>query len=109
MSKPFTRSNQFSYSAAFSPSAELLPVNPECKIYKDDISYFQKKCIYTADEEKIVYTIVLLSNFSSYSCEGNGSSVYLINCGLQCNDTTFINCVAKNRGGGAIYINNKVN
>lgn len=55
---------------------------------------------------KHVYIYVLASNFSDYRKEEqNGGAIHLINCGIHCNDTNFIDCVSSYGAGGGIYIN----
>ena len=50
------------------------------------------------------YAFVVSFNFENYKQEeGDKSSVYLINCGLLCNNTEFIDCVTNSGGEGAIF------
>lgn len=46
------------------------------------------------------------NSFTGYRNERSGSVAHLINCGLLCNDTNFVDCVSSGGGGGAIYIDN---
>ena len=60
-------------------------------------------------ENKFVYIFVLLDNFTGYKNESGGAAVHIINCGIHCNNTSFVDCVSTDGGGGAVYISNSLN
>lgn len=103
----FSNSAEFSNSEAFSPSAILVPSNPKCTVFDTDQFTNLEDCKYTVDSERLVYVYVISDHFENYSqVEGDGSAVRLINCGILCNGTQFIDCKTNKGGGGAIVINN---
>ena len=106
ISNKFTNSNQFTESQNFSPSAEPIPENPECLYYDEGSLILLNRCNFSIDEEKLIYIYVILNNFTNFRHDGNGCAIHLINCGIHCNNTVFIDCVSSSGGGGAIYINN---
>ena len=68
------------------------------------LAYYKKK-------KPTVFVYVLSNNFTNYlrqvdKKEKGGSAIYLINCGIQCNNTVFDRCISSGGGGGAIYIMN---
>lgn len=67
-----------------------------------------ERCDYKPNEEKeAVYVYVDLSDFTDISKSGvDGGAIHIVNCGLNCNKTTFTRCSAPKKGGGAIYAKN---
>lgn len=67
-----------------------------------------ERCDYKPNEEKeAVYVYVDLSDFTDISkSDVDGGAIHIVNCGLNCNKTTFTRCSAPKRGGGAIYAKN---
>lgn len=59
------------------------------------------------DENEVINVFIDKTMFDSFNKNDNyGGAIYLYNCGIICNITTFISCSAV-RGGGAIYIMNQ--
>ena len=64
------------------------------------------RCDFSDFEGKNVTIDVVRSNFTNYIEEENGGAIHVINCGVRCNGTEFIDCESINGGGGGIYIKN---
>ncbi|KAK8871920.1 hypothetical protein M9Y10_007666 [Tritrichomonas musculus] len=88
-----------------------VPSEPKCKVYEDGSVTYLHDCKYSLNSNgnKIVYIYVLSSNFTGEQEENSGGAINLINCGIHCNKTCFIDCVAKSGGGGAMHIKNTIN
>ena len=84
--------------------------DPPCELYEDESFYLLDKCDYTEKEVKYAYIYVLLAKFTKQiNNDDNGGAVHIIDCGIQCNDTCFIDCISPSGCGGAIYVNNSFN
>ena len=106
-SDKFSKSNQFSESQGFSPSITFPPSDPKCAVFDEGKYVLSNECKYSVDKERFVYVFVISSNFENYQQEeGDGAAFHLINCGILCNNTDFIDCVTNSGGGGAVFINN---
>lgn len=95
---------------AFSPS-EPLPKRAQCALYINDEFTLINDCEYVDTDGGNVYIIVISTNFTDFQKDGDGSCIYLVNCGILANQTCFIDCesTSKTGGGGAIFINNTLN
>ena len=105
----FSESSKFSYSDVFSDikvsseeSSEPLPSAITCGVFDGNEYYQIDVCKHT------VNVIVLLDNFTDYLQNEDGSAINLANCGLQCNDTNFVDCISSEGAGGAIYYKNSL-
>ena len=106
-SNHFSRSEGFTNSEQFSPSVTLMPKDPSCIIIGEDGNTTQSfRCDFSDFEGKNVTIDVVRSNFTEYIENENGGAVHVINCGVRCNGTMFIDCESLNGGGGGIYIKN---
>lgn len=63
-----------------------------------------RRCQIEGNENDPDFIVISSSEFSKLSSDDDGGAVYLKNCGLQCDNSKFIECRAVNGGGGAIYI-----
>ena len=106
-SNHFSQSEGFTNSEQFSPSVTLIPNDPSCIIVGEDGNISQSfRCDFSDFEGKNVVIDVIRSNFTGYIEEENGGAIHVINCGVRCNGTEFIDCESINGGGGGIYIKN---
>ena len=105
-SKLFSKSLQFSQSFDFTPSIKPIPEDPRCIVYDSESSKLLDECKYTETKEKLAYVYVLVNNFTNYRQAENGSATYLVNCGIQCNNSNFLDCISTSGFGGAIYYDN---
>lgn len=105
LTNPFSYTNQFSSSQSFSPSMEPKENLPQCGFFDDDFILLDD-CNYTANKKKLIYIYLLVSNFTNYEKDLDGSAVPLVYCGIHYYYTFYIDCVSHSGGGGAIYIKN---
>lgn len=64
---------------------------------------------FTSKNKKLVYVYDISTNFTKYEREESGSAVHLIDCGIYCNNSQYVDCASFSGGGGAIYIDNSFN
>lgn len=106
-SAKFSQSDHFSASVDFSPSIIPELLDPTCGFWESGEFNVYNDCDFINNDNKLVYINVLSSNFTNYvKKDDDGGAIHLINCGIHCNETVFVDCVSSFGGGGAIYINN---
>lgn len=88
------------------PPAPFVPPNQE--ILNQEKCNANERCDYQPQQVKeAVYLYVDLSDFNGITkADVDGAAIHLVNCGFNCNKTSFEKCSAKNGGGGAIYAKN---
>ena len=110
-SKQFSQTEAFSYSMQFTESQFFSPsmtpeiIDPPCGYWENGNFTTLEECLFNASDGKMIYIYVLSTNFTGYK-EGNGTAIHIVNCGIHCNDTKYIDCVTTTGCGGAIYIKN---
>lgn len=75
-------------------------------MYDNESSKLFDECRYTETNKKFAYVYVLLRNFTNNRQAENGAAIYLVNCGIQCNNSNFLDCISTSGNGGAIYSDN---
>ena len=56
------------------------------------------------DENKITFIYINETEFKGFEYITDGGSIHLINCGIDCQNNKFVDCVSKEGSGGGIYI-----
>lgn len=73
-------------------------------IYDDTKNSMNERCKFSSNEEQKISVIVTVSKFSGCKQrDNNGGAIYIENCGLECANSLFEDCISFTGGGGAIY------